>query len=188
MASRSEPQGAQHPRTRKRHGSMTGCSNNRRPGSATTRDRFRSNRTPQQPGSRVSSQVVVPALLSGSGRDNPQSTTSSGTQRARSRLRRPPLPASEFVLLPARIRSLVSRTAGIIPRIFRILKTDQKAVPTACPMRAMTPGLYEVVIQNNLVEEVGSELAASERGRNRRPCRDPRPAREQRRDENQGTR
>lgn len=107
---------------------------------------------------------------------------------ARSRLRRPPLPTSEFVLLPARIRSLVSRTAGIIQRIFRILKTDQKAVATACPMRAMTPDLYEVVIQNNLVEEVGSKLAASERGRNRCPCRDPRPAREQRRDENQGTR
>ncbi len=41
MASRPEPQEAQHPRTRKRRGSMTGCGNNRRPRSATTRDRFR---------------------------------------------------------------------------------------------------------------------------------------------------
>lgn len=52
----------------------------------------------------------------------------------------------------------------------------------------MTHGLYEVVIQDDLVEEVGSELAASGRGRNRGPGRDPGPAREQRRDENQGTR
>jgi hypothetical protein len=41
MASRPEPQDAQHPRTRKRRGSMNGCGNIRRPGSATTRDRFR---------------------------------------------------------------------------------------------------------------------------------------------------
>jgi hypothetical protein len=37
------------------------------------------------------------ALLAGRGRDNPQSTISSGTQRARSRLRRPPTRSREFV-------------------------------------------------------------------------------------------
>ena len=41
MASGPEPQNAQHPRTRKRRGSINGCGNNRRPGTATTRDRFR---------------------------------------------------------------------------------------------------------------------------------------------------
>jgi hypothetical protein len=61
--------------------------------------------------------------------------------------------------------------------------------PSARPLgAAMTHGLYEVVIQDDLVEEVGSELAASGRGRDRGPGRDPGPAREQRRDENQGTR
>jgi hypothetical protein len=54
---------------------------------------------------------------------------SRGSKPARLRLRRPPLPASEFVLLPARIRSLVSRTAGIIPRIFRILKPTRRPYP-----------------------------------------------------------
>jgi len=96
MASRPEPQDAQHPRTRKRCGSMIGCGNNRRPGSATTRDRFRA-RSPRRAGSFASSLVAVPAVLSGSGRDNPRSTTSSGTRRARSRLRRPPTQSREFV-------------------------------------------------------------------------------------------
>jgi hypothetical protein len=45
-------------------------------------------RSPLQPGSRATRQVTMPAVLSGSDRDNPQSTTSSGTRRARSRLRR----------------------------------------------------------------------------------------------------
>jgi hypothetical protein len=64
MASRPEPQDAHHPRTRKRRGSMNGRGNNRRPGSATARDRFRV-RSPEQTGSRGSSQVVLPALFHG---------------------------------------------------------------------------------------------------------------------------
>ena len=40
------------------------------------------------PGSPASSQVAMPAVLSGSSRDGPQSTTSSGTRRARTRLQR----------------------------------------------------------------------------------------------------
>jgi hypothetical protein len=39
----------------------------------------------------------MPAVLSGSDTDNPRPTTSSGTQRTRSQLRRPPLRSSEFV-------------------------------------------------------------------------------------------
>jgi hypothetical protein len=52
-----------------------------------TGDLFRV-RSPSRAGSRASSQVAMPAVLSRSGRDNPQLTTSSGTWRARSRLRR----------------------------------------------------------------------------------------------------
>lgn len=36
-----------------------------------------------------------------------------------------------------------------------------------------SPGLYKVVIQDNLVEEVGSDLAAGERDGDRSPRRDP---------------
>jgi hypothetical protein len=43
---------------------------------------------PPRPRPRASSQVAMPAVLSGSDRDNPRSTTSSGTRRAR-RLRSP---------------------------------------------------------------------------------------------------
>ena len=45
----------------------------------------------------------------------------SGTQRARSRLRRPPLQSGEFVHLPACTRSLLPQAAEIIPCIFRIM-------------------------------------------------------------------
>jgi len=45
-------------------------------------------RSPPRFGSRATRQVAMPAVLSASDRDNPQSTTSSGTPRARSRLRR----------------------------------------------------------------------------------------------------
>ena len=38
--------------------------------------------SPPRPGSRASRQVAMPAVLSGSGRDNPRSTTSSGTLTA----------------------------------------------------------------------------------------------------------
>ena len=41
-----------------------------------------------------------------------------------------------------------------------------------------SPGLCEVVVRDDLVEEVGRDLAAGERDGDRSPCRDPRPARE----------
>jgi DNA-binding transcriptional ArsR family regulator len=52
---------------------------------------------------------------------------------------------------------------------------------TALSQRSSAAGLPEVVVQNNLVEEVGRELAASQCDGDGSPGRDPRSAREQRR-------
>jgi hypothetical protein len=79
-------------------------------------------RSPPRLGPPASSQVAILAVLSGSSRDNPRSTTSSGTRRARSRLRRPPLRSSELHDLPARTQPLVLWAGGFIPCIFRIME------------------------------------------------------------------
>jgi hypothetical protein len=66
-------------------------------------------RSPPRTGLRASSQVATSAALSGSSRDNSWPTTSSGRQRARSRLRRAPSVRQNGELLahlPLRPRSL----------------------------------------------------------------------------------
>ena len=85
--------------------------------------------------SRASSQAAPTAALSGSGRDNPQSTAASGTRRARSRLRGPAVRSIEFMYAACLDSIARLPAAGTIPRIFRIM--DSSAV-TARAVRGMS--------------------------------------------------
>ncbi len=67
-------------------------------------------------------------------------TTRSGTQRARSRLRRRQTTSFEFVHLLAWTRSLVSPVAEIIPCIFRIMNTSAATARTVQGMARVRSG------------------------------------------------
>jgi hypothetical protein len=80
----------------------------------------------------------VPALLSGSGRDNSQSTTSPGTLTAPEAAN----PSREFVPSTCSYSVAAAHAARIIPRIFRIMVSRAAAAEALVEASRMTASPY----------------------------------------------